>query len=507
MPDEAGDLPLPPSPGEAKPSGVQIREAVLSLKEQFTSKNADLIETVATIRAPFEEKSQEEIENQLGFEEDNQEITDEEIIAALLNEAVAIGKIREGKATKAKSRTAGLKELWGQNNLWEARKKIVEETLSDQELQQVMELNDLLKKEPEKLRLITETLINFQEKILEGIGVKKELVQEATAHVRETIILAQDAPDGGPLVELILAAHDMAKYNAICLMGEHELLGAILGPEVIGATLDLLGLGRYKNGVCKLAEKAIYCHGEYEWPERQASPFRLGKSVIIHAFRVDSHFLGLFFKAPRSDEVVIVKVEDEQTPENQEAIGLCRKIIRGVSEADKIAGMTLEAFAKYAQEARLGSFFSQASSWEYLLTFSDTFYQQTPEAIGLKATHGKAIQTRGELFFALLDDAQHRPKDALKTYQQAFGKEGEKIFAMAKAMVTTFSKGKAAYALGQRSKAMEFKQHYSNFFRHLSGELKAIRLPYPPPIEEKCQKTSAKLHQHLRESGQFPSTS
>lgn len=238
-----------------------------------------------------------------------------------------------------------------ENRLVQLRNEIIENEanrLTKEDMDQVMNLNEYLKDEPELVDKMVEELIAAQEKMFETLGVGGK--SSAVNHVREVVALVKKGSPDMPLTALMAAVHDMVKYTSVegedlALTAEHEVLSAVAAKragETIAAHLKqdrswegiVYSDGR-ESGVAKLFSY-ILTHGEGEYPAVVAN----GSAVVeVEGVKVGTMDGGEYIFNPGSSEVMIGQVGVDVT--------LARKMLEVVSGADKLVGMSPDSLVKY----------------------------------------------------------------------------------------------------------------------------------------------------------------
>ncbi len=306
-----------------------------------------------------------------------------------------------------------LEHLIEDSTLWKERKRIMDHDMTDDELEQLMGFSNLMSTVNQRqLEPITTALIKFQSHMLTNMGVADTNIDKAISHIRRVVFdFGARAPKTSPLLVLTAAVHDMVKYTGKGFMlGEHEVASAISGAQVLGSALTAAGFGEYAGAMQAFAEKAILCHGEGEFPELQsaASPINEKKDMYQLMVGPQRNFnMGLYLKPPRSNEIMI---STSKNPKSKDALDLGREVIRGLSEIDKLDGMSIEAFAKYVADMDTGVFDRYPDVTTMLMGLTDSYvlnYDNAPSAVGAKESRAvQMLRFRTHLMVTLVRDYQ-----------------------------------------------------------------------------------------------------
>ena len=326
--------------------------------------------------------------------------SNEVIEASLEAREILAPKIKAGAVDELEARA---KETRLYELMQTERERIINQRLSAQELEQVWALNQALKEKPEKAALLSQALLGFQSWDLEKLGVNEDKKKLALRHSEGIARLIADNA-GEPLSEWIALIHDALKYcQNTTLLAEHEWASAVFGPQVLKLALAEAGLGEFSRGVVKLAEKAVICHGEMEFPELETKLWFENNDVGVL-------FGGLFPRPQRSDEIPLFAEEVATGSEDEEKRKLCVQVVKSISAADKIDGILPGSLAKYAQDISEYDLEKYASGGEYVTgSYGKTIvrnYEYAPPVPGLKNSELLREEVRRDmLLIALMQDA------------------------------------------------------------------------------------------------------
>ena len=278
----------------------------------------------------------------------------------------------------------------------EVRKRIGESEMSEAELEQVEQFNDWLLEDPKRERenLLCEALIKAQETRLKGMGVGINEIKIATEHLKEIIRWAGKAGvvDGKtrvPILKILAAVHDIDKmvpggksgYGEF-LIAEHEIMSANLAGDAVRAAMEAVGCGYLADGVVKLTEKAVICHGEGEYPQLNAKNNQMfGEDLDAWCAVL---FGGVYVNGFKSGEIHISNLSDENP-----RVKFARNLIKGLSTVDKLVGITNKSLLKYDATAHLDEMVKHENLSEYFSQYMTNSFrtniENATDVFGLKS--------------------------------------------------------------------------------------------------------------------------
>lgn len=447
----------------------------------------------------------------LQLSESEQELLDE-------NTVQEFARIRkELENSRKKALTARIE----QSKLAREHERIQQDELSAQELQYVVTVSKELLNNPEKLQNIIRALVNVQkERIVALKTTNLEDIKTAISHIQRVVQLALESSDNPmrALGAVIAGVHDIEKYiSGVSMLAEHCAASALIGPSYVVQALMLAGFsGEEAQAVGKLAEKAILCHEEDEFPV--VTPLREMLSPKYGLL-----FGGVSIMPPRSDTIRINEKLEEEGDIN---VVYARNVIRLVSAADHW-DVPPEAYLKYDKDNRqrgeklgvhIDTFFSSnvANSGDYIKTFSDTFYLNryfAPKHVAIEMGElAKKIFGSGCTLFALVNDieqwVQQAPKgqkfnlndERWQPYREAFPLVADELVRTAYEMAQIFIEARSAYSEDRPNIYKKLRNDYEQKFVELVRSLVAINtFPEQGAMHDKIQQVEESMRERYKE--------
>lgn len=174
------------------------------------------------------------------------------------------------KVAFGRSKQFFLRDFWQDMESEEAE-------ITHSEAAQLKSISEKLEQHTPLIAELTQVLLEAQKINLERRGLDKKQIDIEQKHITEVVELCSLIFPQFPILQLTAAVHDSYKHVApgYTELGLHEIASAALGPELIGKVLtdhaEQLGLSlREIQLIQKLAKRAIYTHGNGEFPEQKS---------------------------------------------------------------------------------------------------------------------------------------------------------------------------------------------------------------------------------------------
>lgn len=401
--------------------------------------------------------------------------------------------------------------------LWEDYQEIQQERFSNEELEQIADLDTDLRSSNNTayIRALTDALSQFvayrhelswDKRPAQAKGnetQKTERVNRAVKHIIDVADMTQKIKTS-PIASLLALIHDVEKYaGEVNLLGEHEVASAVVGGEILEALCNAtqgtqLDLQKYAPTLKKLARK-VFTHGEFEFPDLNATQVTDKPEDKDIRILFPNAAGGVNLKPLESGTIPLA----ENLPESEKASAgsnIARESLELVSVADKIVGM--KDLDKVLGDT-IGTDYEKSTEWERMDKVTNTIieneiasqmvYPVPEDSVAYKERQQYrdtnllivfCIKTSDEL--SKLDPAERKAKrlEIKAKFEAALGDRGNELFDYTEFQSQAF-----------RSKSQQNKQLYVQLFNILFKNLHEhpIQIPKDSVLHEEFQQTEKEL--------------
>ncbi len=274
---------------------------------------------------------------------------------------------------------------------------------------------------------------------------------------------------GNALLPLVAAVHDSFKFvDGVQHLGLHEVLSTHVGSELLISALQVAeqkGLIKFEVGelevLNKLAKRAIYTHGNGEFPEVTSSPYDYVDEVEVREL-----FGSLY-----------IKPGQRSYPSNMSApLTKSQEVISGMNLADILVGAQMPSLIKYnlswKSEIVCESTLEKYLNTRLLASFSGNItpivavylHEHMQEGYAVVAGEIEEYGLRAGLLIALLDPDAHHNLDSNRYHRAQELLALHKDFGFSKAVDDL----RAAFtALGDDTANIQKRNEFNACFMHL----------------------------------------
>lgn len=319
------------------------------------------------------------------------------------------------------------------------------------------------------------------QELLRQSGISDEKVLSEMVHYGDVVELSKTLFKDNAVLPLVAAVHDSFKFvDGMQHLGLHEVLSTHVGSELLVSALESAqekGLLTLEDGelaaLNKLAKRAIFTHGNDEYPEITSKPLE-----IIDGVELRELFKSLYVKPEHRSYP-----SDSATP-----LTTAQEVISGMNLADILVGAHPSSFVKYnlawrsevVCESTLATYLHTKilASLSGNLSPTVAFYLQDPMGEEYAAISDKMTEysTRAAMLVLLLDPEAKKNMDGtayLDVTQVLEQNRDSNVEVAAQEVKASF----AVLTADMQSK--EKRQDFNEAFSHLITLILGLNLRLP----------------------------